>query len=283
MRGVGSAVLAVALRRNGMFGTASPLLQRISYVANDVSSINNGYRVYRRRCINELSTRGGEARDLIRATTFSTQRRKVIFAGIVKHFEIFRPDKFPRKSNKTMLSFSEGMGRMDEITYQRGEWPRVKVRSRRSWSHGICIGHCEPRLWNPELGTAESIAFRCREVAWKNMKRALLIRVRGLPRDAWVLERSIRRISRSNFKRALSLRVSVQSTEYPVLFKTNSVPANLCKSDPTRTWSAETAGHPETWFTKRDLPEPGNCCNRSLIRAGDPRDVRRRAAVRGAA
>lgn len=87
MRGVGSAV---ALRRNGMFGTASPLLQRISYVANDVSSINNGYRVYRRRCINGLSVRGSEARDLIRATTFSTQWRKVISAGMIKHFEIDR-------------------------------------------------------------------------------------------------------------------------------------------------------------------------------------------------
>lgn len=36
-------------------------------------------------------------------------------------------------------------------------------------------------------------------------------------------------------------------------------------------------------FAKRDLPESRNCRNRSLIRTGNPRDVRCRAAVCGTA
>lgn len=109
---------------------------------------------------------------------------------------------------------------MDKITYQRGEWPPVKVRSRRSWSHGICIGHCELRLWNPERGMVGSIASHCPEVAWKNMKGALLIRIRdtaGKKRHAGPREKSTGRISRSSLKQAFSLHM--YSMNAPVLFK----------------------------------------------------------------
>jgi len=72
------------------------------------------------------------------------------------------------------------------MAHQHEEWPRVRAQSQRSWSHGICIGHCGLQLWNPEPGMAGSRASRCPEVAWKSRrKQVLLTRVMDESGNKW--------------------------------------------------------------------------------------------------
>jgi len=191
-----------------------------------------------------------------------------------------------RASTRLCFRFRTGSG-MDEMAHRHEEWPRVRAQSRRSWSHGICIGHCGLQLWNPEPETAGSRASRCPEVAWKRRwKQVLLTRVMDESGNKWHSE------TLAGFARPSKLLLNGRVEGTLLLYHSRVSRRGIYKSDLNRRRTNASDGRtrrenpprdPTTWFTRRDLPESRNCCDRSLIWAGNPRDMRRRATVRGAA